>query len=160
MRVIKLPDSIELPTLLDPWDLQEPNGADATGIYDFYRNLADGDLTTTKCRDCGKINFPPVIVCSNCLSDNLEWVKIPETGELYAFTEMRLGAPLILDQLAPFIVAIARFGDYPDNGVQISGIMFDTKYEDLRIGDKVRWEVVRVEGPGDRERYWYCFTKA
>ncbi|RLI84136.1 hypothetical protein DRP07_02005 [Archaeoglobales archaeon] len=159
MRTIKLPDSIELPTILDPWDQQEPSGPDATGIYDFYKNLAKGELTTTKCKDCGKMNFPPGIICPNCLSDNLEWVRIPETGELYAFSVMALGVPMIIDTYAPFVVAIARFGEYPDDGVQISGIIFDSKYEELKIGDKVKWEVVEIQGPGEKKRYWYCFRK-
>ncbi|MBO8182636.1 MAG: Zn-ribbon domain-containing OB-fold protein [Archaeoglobus sp.] len=159
MRTIKLPDSVELPTLLDPFDQQEPSGPDATGIYDFYRNLAEGDLTTTKCKDCGKLNFPPVIVCPNCLSDNLEWVRIPEVGELYAFSVMALGVPAIIDGYAPFVVAIARFGNYPDEGIQISGIIFDSKYEELKIGDKVKWEIVEIQGPGEKKRYWYCFRK-
>jgi hypothetical protein len=159
MKKIKLPDLIELPPLLDPWDQQEASGADATGIYEFYRNLAEGDLTTTKCRDCGKIGFPPAIICTNCLSDNLEWVRIPEVGELYAFSEMRLGAPMILDQIAPFIVAIARFGDYPENGVQMSGMIFDSGYDELKIGDRVKWEIIEIKGPAERKRYWYCFKK-
>jgi hypothetical protein len=159
MRTIKLPDRIDLPSLLDPFEQQEPSGPDATGIYDFYRNLAEGNLTTTKCRDCGKINFPPGIICSDCLSDNLEWIRIPEVGELYSFTVLALGVPLVIDSYAPFIVAIARFGNYPEEGVQISGIIFDSKYEDLKIGDRVRWEIVEVQGPGEKKRYWYCFKK-
>ncbi len=158
-RTLTLPEKIDLPPLLDLWDQQDPSGPDATGIYDFYRNLAEGELTTTKCKKCGKLMFPPQIICPNCYSDELEWVRIPEEGELYAFTELKLGAPIIVENYAPFVIAIARFGNYPENGVQISGMMFDVKYEDLKIGDKVRWEILEIEGPGEKKRYWYYFEK-
>ena len=159
IRKLELPDTVPLSPILDLWDQQEPSGPDATGIYDFYRNLADGELTTTKCKGCGKLLFPPVIICPHCNGNDMEWVRIPEEGELYAFTELKLGAPIIVENYAPFVIAIARFGNYPENGVQLSGMMFDVRYEDLKIGDKVRWDILEIVGPGDKVRYWYYFRK-
>jgi uncharacterized OB-fold protein len=52
-----------------------------------------------------------------------------------------------------------RFGGYTENGIQISGIMFDVNYKELRIGDRVAWETIRIRGPGDRVNYWRCLKK-
>ncbi|AIY89817.1 Zn-ribbon domain-containing OB-fold protein [Geoglobus acetivorans] len=158
-RKLKLPDQIPLNPLLDLWEQQEPEGPDATRIYEFYRSLAEGKFVTTRCITCGKIHFPPLIVCPNCNGEDLEWIEIPEEGELYAFTELKLGAPVIVEDYAPFVIAVARFGNYPENGVQISGMMFDVSYEDLKVGDRVTWEIMEIVGPGDKTRYWYCFTR-
>jgi uncharacterized OB-fold protein len=52
-----------------------------------------------------------------------------------------------------------RFGGYPENGIQISGIMFDVNDKELRIGDRITWETIRIRGPGDKVRYWRCLKK-
>ena len=52
-----------------------------------------------------------------------------------------------------------RFGGYPENGIQISGIVFDVNGKELRIGDRVAWETIRIGGPGDKVRYWRCLKK-
>ena len=158
-RTLELPDSVPLSPIIDLWDQQDPDGPDATGIYDFYRNLADGELTGQKCLSCGKLIFPPQIICPSCNSNELEWVKVPEEGELYAFTELKLGAPIIVENYAPFVIAVARFGNYPENGFQISGMMFDESYEKLKIGDRITWDILEIKGPGDKKRYWYYFKK-
>ncbi|MFB6353998.1 MAG: zinc ribbon domain-containing protein, partial [Halobacteriales archaeon] len=56
---VELPETIELPRLLDFYELQT---AEHTGIHEFYENLRDGRLTTTECDDCGELLFPPRIV--------------------------------------------------------------------------------------------------
>ncbi len=53
-----------------------------------------------------------------------------------------------------------RFGGYPENCIQISGIMFDVNYKELKIGDRVAWETLRIRGVGDKVRYWCCLKKA
>lgn len=100
----------------------------------FYKNLAEGRFTTTKCKDCGKLLYPPVAICSECLSENLVWVGIPKVGEVYAFTEILAGAPLQFQDKVPFVVAIVRFGNYPENGIQLSGTVFDASYDEMEVG--------------------------
>jgi hypothetical protein len=43
-----------------------------------------------------------------------------------------------------------KFGGYPENSMQIFGIMFDVNYKELRIGDKVSWETIRIGRPGNK----------
>jgi len=111
-----------------------------TRISQFFKNLKERRLTTTKCKRCAQLLWPPRIVCPNCLSDELEWVDLGTEGELYAFTEMMLGAPLGF---------VAR-------ALLITARIDDAKYEDLKIGDRVRLKIVELED----SRVFYRFFKA
>jgi len=134
---IKRPEQIKLPFMLDFYPLQDEK---STRISQFFKNLKEGLLTTTKCKNCGKLLWPPRIICSECLSDELEWVDLGIVGELYGFTEVRLGAPLGFVEDVPFCVGLVKIG-----GLLISARIDDAKYEDLKIGDKVRLKVVELE---------------
>jgi len=146
---IKRVEKIGLPFMLDFYPLQDEKN---TRISQFFKNLREGHLTTTKCKNCGKLLWPPRIMCPQCLSDSLEWVDLGVEGELYAFTEIRLGAPLGFAEDVPFCVGIVKIG-----GLLISARIDDAKYEDLKIGDKVRLKVVEL--PDRRVFYRFYKTK-
>lgn len=145
---IKRKDVIKLPYMLDFYPLQDE---ESTRISKFFQNLKDGRLTTTKCKTCGKLLWPPRIVCPDCLSETLEWVNLGAEGELYAFTEMRLGAPLGFLEDVPFCIGIVKIG-----GLLLSARIDDAKYDDLRIGDKVNLKIIKLEDG----KVFYRFFKA
>ena len=142
---IKRTETIKLPYMLDFYPLEDEKN---TRISQFFSNLKEGRLTTTKCKKCGKVLWPPRIVCSNCFSDELEWIDLGTEGELYAFTEMRLGAPLGFVEDLPFCIGIVKIG-----GLSISARIDNAKYEDLKIGQKVQLKVVEL----DDGRVFYRF---
>ena len=76
---------------MDPWpfECQEFNR-----LYQFYDNLREGRFTTTKCRACGNIDFPPSLMCTKCWSEDLEWIDLPQKARVVAVTEVMAGAPL------------------------------------------------------------------
>ncbi|MFA1610958.1 Zn-ribbon domain-containing OB-fold protein [Halobellus rubicundus] len=148
--VVELPDQIELPRLLDFYELQTE---DTTKIAEFYDNLREGQLTTTECQDCGEIHFPPRIVCPECQSEDLEYVDLPHEGELFAFSTVRAGAPMGMEDEVPFVIGIVDLGP-----VQLSAHVADAEYDDLSIGDPVEMKVVEIDGPVDHERVFYRFT--
>jgi len=144
---IKRPETIKLPFMLDFYPLED---AKSTGMSRFFANLKEGRLTTTKCTRCGRVLWPPRIVCPNCLSNELEWVDLGAQGELYAFTEMRVGAPLGFVEDVPFCVGIVKIGD-----LLISARIDKAKYEELGIGDKMQLKIVQLEDG----RVFYRFEK-
>ena len=127
---VSIPEQVELPRLLDFYDFQTE--AD-TRIHQFYENLRAGELTTTRCEDCGAIHYPPRVVCPECMGEDLSYVDLPERGELFAFSEVRAGAPL-------------------------SARIDDARSDDLSIGDEVELKVIEIDGPADHERVWYRFV--
>ena len=145
---IKRPETIKLPSMLDFYPLEDEK---YTRISQFFKNLKERRLTTTKCKRCAQLLWPPRIVCPNCLSDELEWVDLGTEGELYAFTEMRLGAPLGFVQDVPFCIGLVKIG-----GLLMTARIDDAKYEDLKIGDRVRLKIVELEDG----RVFYRFFKA
>jgi len=144
---IKRPEKIGLPFMLDFYPLQDEKN---TRISQFFKSLKEGHLTTTKCKECGKVLWPPRIMCSECLSESLKWVDLGVEGELYAFTEIRLGAPLGFVEDVPFCVGIVKIGS-----LLISARIDDAKYEDLKIGDKVTLKIVELPD----NRVFYRFRK-
>ncbi|SFS12616.1 hypothetical protein SAMN05216559_4089 [Halomicrobium zhouii] len=146
---VELPDTIELPRLLDFYELQT---AEHTGIHEFYERLREGQLSTTRCSDCGDVQFPPRIVCPECHSDDLEYVDLPHEGELFAFSMVRAGAPLGMEDEVPFVTGIVEVGD-----VRLSARIDGADYDDLAIGDPVELNVVEIDGPADHERVFYRF---
>jgi uncharacterized OB-fold protein len=145
---VKRPETIKLPFMLDFYPLED---AKVTGISQFFNNLKEGHLTTTKCKKCGKLLWPPRIVCSSCFSNELEWVDLGKEGELYAFTDMRVGAPLGFVEDVPFCVGIVKIG-----GLLISTRIDNAKYDELKIGDRLRLKIVSL----DDGRVFYRFRKA
>ena len=150
--VVEIPKTIELPRLLDFYELQDESH---TEIHEFYDNLRDGQLTTTQCRDCGDLQFPPRIVCPECQSDDLEYVDLPHEGTLFAFSTLRAGAPIGMEDDVPFVVGVVDIGD-----VRLSARIDDAEYDDLEIGDPVQLKIVDIDGPTDQERVFYRFEPA
>lgn len=148
-RTVELPETIELPRLLDFYELQT---AEHTGIVEFYDNLREGRLTTTRCADCEELHFPPRIVCPECHGDALEYVELPETGELFAFSTVRAGAPLGMEDEVPFVTGIVDLGE-----IRLSARIDGADYDDLSIGDPVELSVVDIDGPTDHERAFFRF---
>jgi len=144
---IKRQDMIKFPYMLDFYPLEDEK---FTRISSFFQNLKEGKLTTTKCKTCGKLFWPPKIVCPECFSENLQWIDLGVEGELYAFTEMRLGAPLGFVEDCPFCIGIVKIG-----GLLISARIDDAKYEELKIGDKVKLKIVELPDG----RVFYRFFK-
>jgi uncharacterized OB-fold protein len=141
------PETIKLPFMLDFYPLED---AKTTEISQFFQNLKQGKLTTTKCKKCGTLLWPPRIVCPNCFSNEFDWIDLGKEGELYAFTDIRIGAPLGFVQDAPFTVGFVKI-----SGLTISSRIDNAKYDQLKIGEKLQLKVVEL-GDG---RVFYRFTK-
>ncbi|ELZ28763.1 hypothetical protein C474_14754 [Halogeometricum pallidum JCM 14848] len=146
---VSIPDEIELPRLLDFYELQDP---EHTQIHEFYDNLREGSFTTTECPDCGAVHFPPRIVCPECHSDDLHYTDLPHEGQLHSFTEVRGTAAIGMTDDPPFVVGVVDLGP-----IRLSARIDDAAYDDLEIGDPVGLKIMEIEGPADHERVFYRF---
>lgn len=54
----------------------------------FWRELAQGRLTTTTCTRCHELSFPPRPYCPRCSHDEPEWVELTGRGRLYSCTRV------------------------------------------------------------------------
>ena len=58
----------------DPLPLESP---EFNKLHEFYAYLAVERLTTTRCKGCGRIDWPPRGFCPACTSDAYDWVDLP-----------------------------------------------------------------------------------
>jgi uncharacterized OB-fold protein len=75
----------------------------------WFAALANGVLLGTRCTQCGFTTANPKLSCQECYSEkSTEWVELPKTGKVHAFTVCYFGAEKFLDQ-TPFILALIEF---------------------------------------------------
>jgi uncharacterized OB-fold protein len=123
---------------MDIWPLECP---EFNRNHQFYDNLREGRFTTTKCKKCGNIAFPPGVICPKCWSEELEWVDLPQRGRVVTFTETQAGAPLGFPR--PLIMAWLSFG----KGGPLKHLLvriINCAEGELKEGDEVRLVVFDV----------------
>jgi uncharacterized OB-fold protein len=123
---------------MDIWPFEAP---EFNRIYPFYDNLRAGKFTTTKCKKCGYIMFPPQVICPKCWADELEWVELPQRAKVVAFTETQAGAPLGFER--PLILAWLTFGDKGPLK-HLLGRIIHCKEGELKEGDEVKFVTFNV----------------
>lgn len=147
-------------SILDPYPLQSK---EFNMVYPFYEALREGSLTTTTCTSCGKMSYPPRILCPECYSEDLEWKKLPTSGKVLEFVEVK-------DQLvpcfeAPLVLAVIDLNGVMKLGSRIVGV----KMGEIKVGDEVKLKVFPIEPVPveDRkgnitmnERVFFAFEKA
>jgi len=97
-----------------------------------------------KCEACGKVHFPPRLVCSACRGTSFTTVTLAQEGAIETFTVIRV-APSGFGDQAPYAVGIVRL----DDGVRVTAQIVDTDLDDLAIGQRVRIEFRRVQKEGE-----------
>jgi uncharacterized OB-fold protein len=123
---------------MDIWPMETK---EFTRIYEFYDNLKTGRFTTTKCKKCGHVSFPPRVVCPQCYSDELEYIDLPKEGKVITFSEQARGVPLGFD--APLIHAWIDLGANSPIKRLLSRII-KCPAGKLKEGDTVRFTVFPV----------------
>ena len=124
--------------VLDMWPLEDP---ELNRIHPFYDNMKQGRWTTTKCKKCGHVAYPPGVICPDCWSDELEWVDLPKKGKVVAVTETLAGAPAGFD--CPLIMAWLSFEkDAPLKHLLVRVI--NCPEGQLKEGDEVQFVVFDV----------------
>ncbi len=136
-----------VPYVLDFYPLQTEED---TRIHQFFQNLKEGRLTTTKCRACGEILWQPRVVCPHCNADEMDWIDLPKQGEIYAFTSVLLGAPKGMEDETPFVVGIVKLKGMD---LKVLARVDGVRYDDLRIGQAVKLKVHAL----DDGRVWFRF---
>jgi uncharacterized OB-fold protein len=96
-----------------------------------------------KCKKCGKIFFPPRLVCDACKAREFETVVLPEEGEVVSHTVIRT-PPSGFEDEAPYAIGIVKLGE----GVQLLTQIVDCDFEEIKIGTKVRVEFRRIQEDG------------
>jgi uncharacterized protein len=103
----------------------------------FFSRLREGRLSTTRCRRDGTLSWPPRVVCPTCHTAELDWVDLPEGGQLYAFSAVLAGAPLGMEREVPFAVGLVDLEGVP---LRLFGRIVGRPWNELSVGDRVAVE--------------------
>ena len=101
-------------------------------------------LEAARCTKCGKVFYPPRLICSECHNRKFETFGMRRTGKVVSHTVVRTPASHFSD-LQPFAVAIVEMDDGPRLTVQVAEVAFD----ELKIGMPVKLEFRRIFSEGE-----------
>jgi len=97
-----------------------------------------------KCKKCGKVSFPPRLICPVCQAREFETYVVNTHGTLDTYTVIRVAPSQFVDQ-APYPIGIVNLGD----DVKILCQIADCEPEELKIGMKVRLEFRKIQKEGE-----------
>ena len=102
-------------------------------VLKFYEGLKEGKVYATKCKDCGKIYFPPNVDCPECLTTELDWVELSNEAEIETFTHVVV-RPTTFQQQKPYTVAIGKLKE----GVKVLAWLTGFKLSEVKVGMKAK----------------------
>ena len=97
-----------------------------------------------KCKKCGKILFPPRLICPACKSREFETITLNRLGKLLTYTIIRVPPSQFKDE-APYVMGIVEL----DGGGRINTQIVDCDFDKLKIGMKVKMEFRRIQAEGE-----------
>lgn len=100
-------------------------------------------MEAAKCTKCGKIHFPPRLICMQCGHREFEQVKLAGNGILKTYTVIHT-APTGFEDEVPYAIGIVEL----DGGVSTMMQITDAAPEDFKIGMKIQVEFRKVQKEG------------
>ena len=101
-------------------------------------------LEAGKCTSCGRIHFPPRVVCMECGKRSFEMVHLSGKGKVLTYTVIRVPPSEFVDE-APYAVGVVEL----DDGVRLTAQIVDCDFNDLSIGMPVKVEFRRIQEEGE-----------
>lgn len=122
-----------------------------TKTNDFIDYLEKDLVAGTRCKDCGKLFFPPRADCCDCLASNMEWFDVTGSGKLVSFSRLEYG-PAGFQNDVPYSIALLDYGPFKVFG----RIAADIPDAEIAVGMPMRTKVNRL--PNGQLNY--VFVKA
>jgi uncharacterized OB-fold protein len=99
----------------------------------FFDGARRGELMIQRCQDCGAHLPPGTTVCTECLSESLEWVNASGTGEVFSFGVMHQLYHEGFAAEIPYVVAVIEL----DEGPRLNSNIVGSDPATVRVGDRV-----------------------
>jgi uncharacterized OB-fold protein len=108
-------------------------------------------LEAAKCTECGKVLYPPRLVCPECGARDFTNEILPRNGKVLTYTVIRV-PPAGFTEQTPLPLALVEL----ENGVRIMVQIGDVEDpESIEIGMPVRLEFRRVSWDGEAGVIFY-----
>ena len=108
-------------------------------------------LEAERCTSCGRVSYPPRLVCPSCRARAFEPVTLPRDGKVVTFTIVRV-PPAGFVEAAPLPIALVELADGTRVMVQIADVEDPSQVE---IGMPVRLEFRRIRSDGEAGVIFY-----
>ncbi|MHA1144906.1 MAG: Zn-ribbon domain-containing OB-fold protein [Candidatus Helarchaeota archaeon] len=118
-------------------------------------------LVAGKCKNCGKLNFPPMTLCTKCGKTNTqEEIELKGSGKVYSYTIIgRGGAPpefaKMQKKCGPYAIAVVELDEGQKINVQLTDI--PDPFNDVKIGMEVTAVFRRIYEQENVVRYGLKF---
>ena len=88
-----------------------PRPSPETAVY--WNACRNHQLMIQKCNACGNYQFYPRIMCTQCMSKDVEWLESSGQGEVISFTIVRRAVSKAYADEAPYVVALIKLTEGP-----------------------------------------------
>jgi uncharacterized protein len=102
----------------------------------FWHGVKQESLVIQRCRSCGRYIHWPQYVCRDCLSDDLEYMKVSGDGSLYAFSVTVHPFHPGFASKVPYTLAIIELAEQEQ--LRLVSQVVDCQEESLQIGMPLR----------------------
>ncbi len=109
-------------------------------------------LEAGKCKGCGKVSFPPRLICPKCKSKEFETIKLSDEGTIKTFTVIRVASDTFSLQ-TPYAVGIVEL----KGGVRLTTQIADVDFNKLKIGQKVKMVFRKIQDEGKSGLHCYGY---
>ncbi|KXB04322.1 hypothetical protein AKJ50_02530 [candidate division MSBL1 archaeon SCGC-AAA382A13] len=97
----------------------------------FWKELEEGKLYTSKCKECGEIMFPPQSYCRNCLKSDIEWIELDGAATIQGFTHIIIRPKSFSDE-EPYTIGVGEFKHH--KGVKALAWIEGFKMSEVEVG--------------------------
>lgn len=96
----------------------------------YWQGCRDNQLLIQSCSDCGNVQFYPRSICTECMSQNLDWVKASGQATIISYTVMHRSVSKAYCVDGPQVLALVRL----EEGPQMMSHVIDCDEDTLSIG--------------------------
>jgi hypothetical protein len=109
-----------------------PRPTPETEVY--WEGCRKHELLLQRCTQCSEFQFYPRIICTNCASEDLEWVKGSGRGRVLTFAIVRRAVSEAYAADVPYVVALIQL----DEGPTMMSNVVQCDPETVKIGSPVQ----------------------
>jgi len=113
--------------------VQRPQPVPTAETARYWAAALDGQLKIQYCPACARHQFYPRRFCTQCLSDQIEWVQAKGRGTVYTFTVCHVAAQPAFESRVPYAIGMIEL----DEGVRMLAGIVCSSLEHIAIGAPV-----------------------
>lgn len=109
-------------------DVKKPLPIPTKWSQPFWDAAKQHKLTLKKCKKCGNIDHPPYLYCTNCGSEDHEWIEASGKAKLYTYAINVYMVPFPFWDDMPYVVALIEL----DEGVTMISNIVECDHDKLK----------------------------